>query len=163
MVTKGFSLASCALILTLVASAAQAGPMTYSITLTGTIGGSGTFDWDGATSISNFTLVLDAYGPFAGGPNDGAPTSYGPNVFDGSAFLNQISVLYAPYFDLRINPDGTWFDTDGRIDGAYSVAAMSVPEPGTLSLVAAGLLVLMITPLFRSTRQVSARSIGYRP
>jgi hypothetical protein len=132
-----------AVVMSLSSLAANALVIPYTIELTPNSGpsGSGIFDWDSSTAVvSNFTLTLGSVGPFGGGANDGAPVMLGP-VFNGSSFTSQVSLLYSPYFDLRFETDGSYFDTNGRIDGLYrtAAAAAAVPAPAALALLVLGL------------------------
>lgn len=116
---------------------AQASLITVGINLSGGNTGSGSFTWDDSdNSFSSLLVNFDPFGPFGGGNNSPA-ASGGAGSFNGTAFTSQVSLLYPGFFDIRLNPNGTWFDTNGRLQGTYSVG---VPEPGGLALLGIGLL-----------------------
>ena len=138
--TKQVRLTAIAFVLVLQSLSVQADPIPYTIDLVPASGpdGSGSFIWeDSDGSVSGFTLVLGAFGPFSGGPNDGAPLSFGAGIFDGTNFTSDVSITFGTFFTLFLRDDGTYNGFNGRAGGTY--VAASVPEPGTLALLGLGL------------------------
>jgi hypothetical protein len=116
---------------------AHASLISVGITLSGGNSGSGSFTWDDSdNSFSGLLVNFAPFGPFTGGNNSPA-ASGGAGSFTGTAFTSQVQLLYPGFFDIRLNPDGSWSDTTGRLSGTYSVG---VPEPGGLALLGLGLL-----------------------
>ena len=138
--TKQVRLAAVGFVLVLQSLSVQADPIPFTIDLVPDSGpdGSGSFIWEDSNgAVSSFTLVLDAFGPFLGGPNDDAPLSFGPGLFDGTNFTSDVSIQFGTFFTLFLRADGTYNGFQGRAGGAYIAAA--VPEPGTLALLGLGL------------------------
>lgn len=122
------------------ATGASATSIPVDLTLAPTSGpaGSGTFVWDDATgAVTGLSLSLAAFGPFAGGPQNGAPLSLGAGSFDGTHFTSTVSLTYGTFFQVFLEPDGSYREASGRMDGTY--VAVPVPEPGAIALLAAGL------------------------
>ena len=138
--TKKARLAAVGFVLALQSLSVQADPIPFTIDLVPDSGpdGSGSFIWeDSDGAVSDFTLVLGAFGPFLGGPNDGAPLSFGSGIFDGTNFTSDVSIQFGTFFTVFLRADGTYNGFQGRAGGTY--VAASVPEPGTLALLGFGL------------------------
>ena len=138
--SKQVRLTAVGFVLALTSLCVQADPIPYAIDLVPESGpaGSGSFIWeDSDESVSGFTLVLGAFGPFLGGPNDDAPLSFGPGIFGGTNFTSDVSVQFGMFFTLFLRANGTYNGFQGRAGGAY--VAASVPAPGALALLGLGL------------------------
>ncbi len=132
---------------------AHASLISVGINLSGPVSGSGGFTWDDSdNSFSGLLVNLGAFGPFPGGNNSPA-ASGGAGSFNGTSFTSQVQLLYPGFFDIRLNPDGSWFDTNGRLSGTYSVG---VPEPGGLVLLGLGLLGLALRQRLATRQRVLA-------
>lgn len=141
--SKLFRIGGAAVFLALGSLGAQAEPIpvTINFSVNGGPGGSGSFIWEDSTgAVSNFVLDLDTFGPFPGGPNTDGPLSFGPGIFNGSYFTSDVSLEFGPFFEIFLRSDGNYNGFQGRAEGTYATAAtVSVPEPGTLALLAIGL------------------------